>query len=155
MDIVVTLQGHAFFAPFPPEQVEAISRFTTPATLRKGDVVHQMGQKANHVFLLQEGRVDLRLQSRRRDPGLLISRLSPGELFGIAPLLGSDRYTTQAVCTDDSTILFIEAKPLVELLQANPQISCLILRGVARSYFTRYVSLAELVQRFLSDPSLR
>jgi hypothetical protein len=52
-------------------------------------------------------------------------------------------------------VLFIEAKPFIELLRANPLIDLQIMRMVARAYFARYEMLAELVQRFLSDPALQ
>jgi len=155
MDVAKTLAGHEFFRPFTPEQVEKISRFATSKTLAGGDVVHELNGKTTHVFLLLEGRVDLLLPGDGGEAGILIKRVVRGDLFGIASILGSDRYTTRGVCTEDSNVLFIEARPLLELLRANPEIDRLILRVVARTYFHRYQIMAELVQRFLSDPGLR
>jgi CRP-like cAMP-binding protein len=77
--------------------------------------------------------------------------VSKGELFGIAPLLDSDRYTTSALCTKASRVLFIEAKPLIELLSKNPLTALKMMSVVARAYFDRYQILIERVQRALSD----
>jgi CRP-like cAMP-binding protein len=155
MDVAKTLTGHDFFRPFTPDQVEKISRFATSRTLAAGDVVHELNDKTDFVFLLLEGRVELRLPGEAGESGILIKRVVRGDLFGIASILGADRYTTRGVCTEDSKVLFIEAQPLLLLLRANPEIDRLILRVVARTYFNRYQILAELVQRFLSDPGLR
>jgi CRP-like cAMP-binding protein len=154
-DVAKMLSGHQFFEPFPPDEVEKISRFASSRELEAGDVVHESKEKATHVFVLLEGRIELRLPGEAGEAGILISRVAQGDLFGIAPILGSGRYTTRGVCTEPSKVLFIEARPLLELLRANPRIDRVIMRIVARSYFNRYVRLAELVQRFLSDPGLR
>ncbi len=155
MDIEKVLGGQEIFGSFPPDVLREISRFTSSRALAEGEVVHELGGKPTHVFVLVDGRVELRLPGGAGDAGILIRRVARGELFGISPLLGSDRCTTQGVCVEAATVLFIEAQPLIALLRANPRLDQFILRIVARSYFGRYQMLAELVQRFLSDPALR
>jgi CRP-like cAMP-binding protein len=77
--------------------------------------------------------------------------VSKGEFFGIAPFLDAERYTTSALCTKTSKVLFIEARPLIELLSNHPLIGLKMMSVVARAYFDRYQSLIDRVQRALSD----
>jgi len=151
MDISKMLTGHQLFKSFLPEQVDKISRFSSSRTLQKGEIVYMPDRKATHVFVLLEGEVHLRLSSGTGESGLLVSRVAKGEFFGIAPLLGSDRYTTNAQCAKPSKALFIEAQPLIEMLKANPIIGQQVMTLVARTYFDRYQVLMERIQKVLND----
>jgi len=151
MSVGRMLTGHEFFHSFLPEQVAAISGFTSARKLDKGDIIYRPDRNATHVFVLLDGQVELRLPSGIGEMGFLVSSVSKGEFFGIAPFLGAERYTTSALCTKASRVLFIEAKPLIELLSNHPLIGLKMMSVVARAYFDRYQSLIDRVQRALSD----
>ena len=151
MSVSKMLTGHDIFRSFLPEQVAAISKCASARKLEKGDIIYQPDRKATHVFVLLDGQVELRLPSGTSELGFLVSRVSKGELFGIAPLLKSECYTTSALCTRASKVLFIEAKPLIEMLSNHPLLGFKIMTVVAGAYFSRYQSLIERVQRALSD----
>jgi CRP-like cAMP-binding protein len=145
------LTGHDLFRSFLPEQVAAISRCASARKLEKGEIIYRPDVKATHVFVLLEGQVELRLPSGPSELGFVVSRVSKGELFGIAPFLKSECYTTSALCTKASKVLFIEAKPLIEMLNNHPLIGLKIMTVVAGAYFSRYQSLIERVQKALTD----
>ncbi len=107
-------------------------------------------QKAD-VFVLLDGQVHLRFPGGNGEEGPLVSRIGRGELFGIAPLLGSDRYTTRAQCATTAKVLFVEARALLDLLKANPVIGHHVMTAVARAYFDRYELLMQRVQKVLAD----
>jgi CRP-like cAMP-binding protein len=151
MDVNKTLMGHDVFRSFSPKQVDAIASFSSPKTLGEGETVYAPDRRATHVFVLLEGRVELRLPGAPAYPGLLVSRIQRGELFGVAPLLGCERYTTRAVCAAASKILYVEARPLIEMLKGNAPIGQDIMTSVARAYFDRYQRLVERVQRVVAD----
>jgi CRP-like cAMP-binding protein len=151
MSVARMLTAHELFRSFPPEQVAAISRFASARKLEKGDVIYGPERKATHVFVLLEGGVELRLPPGAGETGFLVSRVGKGEFFGIAPFLNSDRYTTSAVCTRSSRVLFIEAKPMVEMLNKNPVIGLRIMSVVAGAYFERYQNLIIRIQKALAD----
>ena len=151
MGVSKMLTGHFFFSSFLPEDVAAISKFASARTLDKGEIIYGPDRKATHVFVLLDGQVELRLPSGTDEMGFLVSRVSKGEFFGVAPLLGGERYTTSARCTKASKVLFVEAKPLIDVLSGHPLIGLKMMSVVARAYFDRYQSLIDRVQRALSD----
>jgi CRP-like cAMP-binding protein len=153
MDVNKTLTGHDVFRSFSPKQVEAIASFSSPKMLDARETVYTPDKKATHVFVLLEGQVELRLPGTPADQGVVVSRVQKGELFGVAPLLGCEWYTTRASCTTASRILYVEARPLIELLKGNPLIGQDIMTSVARDYFDRYQRLAERVQKVVADLS--
>jgi CRP-like cAMP-binding protein len=154
MGVSKMLTGHFFFSSFLPEDVAAISKFASARTLDKGEIIYGPDRKATHVFVLLDGQVELRLPSGTSELGFVVSRVGKGEFFGIAPLLGSERYTTSALCTKASKVLFVEAKPLIEMLNKNPLIGLKMMSIVAGAYFSRYQSLVERVQKALADLSI-
>lgn len=150
MEVTKTLEGHAFFKSFRPEQVDKISKFSHTKTVEKGTVVYRPDRKATHIFVLLDGGVELHLPSPAGESAVLIGRVNKGGFFGIAPLLGSDRYTTVARCVKDSRILFIESKPLMEMLASNPVIGQQLMGMVAGVYFDRYLSMLKRLQNVLA-----
>lgn len=151
MDVGNALKAHDVFRSFPPKQVDTITAFSSVKMLDKGEIVYGTEKKATHVFVLLEGEVHLYLPGAPAQPGLIVSRLAQGELFGIAPLLGCELYTTRAVCAAASRILYVEARPLLEMLKANALIGQDIMGSVARGYFERYQRLASRVQKVVAD----
>jgi len=151
MEIASMLTGHELFGSLLPDQVEKVTRFSASRKMKKGEVVHEFDGKATHVFTLLEGEVQLRLPTGEGEGGVLVSRVGKGEIFGIAPLLGSKRYTTTAVCMGPSKVLFVEAKPLLALLRTNPVVDRQVMSVVARAYFDRYVSLEARVRQAFTD----
>ena len=151
MDVGKVLKGHDVFRSFPPKLVEAITAFSSSKMLDKGETVYTPAKKATHVFVLLEGCVDLHLPGAPAHPGLVVSRVQNGELFGVALLLGCERYTTRAVCATACKILYVEAQPLIEMMKDNALIGQDIMSSVARSYFDRYQRLVERVQKVIAD----
>ncbi len=153
MDIGNLLKAHDVFRSFSPKQVDAFTAFCSAKTLDEGDVVYGTDKLATHTFVLLDGQVHLHLPGAPGNAGIVVSRVQKGELFGIAPLLGCERYTTRAVCAAPSKILYIEARPLMEMLKDNGQVGQDIMRSVARGYFDRYRQLADRIQRVVTELS--
>lgn len=151
MSVTKMLTGHYFFSQFPPEEVDAISRFTSDRTIEKGDVICGIGQKATHAFILLDGEVELRLPSGSGEMGLMVSRVGRGEFFGLSAMLNHEHYTASAVGSKPSRVLFIESGPLMEMLNKSPLVGLKLMSIVARAYFDRYQKLIERVQKALTD----
>ncbi len=47
--------------------------------------------------------------------------------------------------------MFIEASPLLQMLQSNPVVGHQVMTAVARAYFDRFRLMVHRVQRVLSD----
>jgi CRP-like cAMP-binding protein len=151
MSIGRMLTGHELFRSFLPEQIEKISRFASARSLEKGEVIYRPEKKATHVFVLLEGDVQLRLPAPMGEMSMVVARVGKGELFGIAPLLRADRYTTTAQCLKASKVMFVEARPFLQMLEDNPLIGHQLMTFVARAYFDRYRIMVERVQKILTE----
>ena len=139
MNVVKMVKGHEVFRSLPFEDVEKVSNFSATKPFDKGAVVFQEGRPASHVFVLLEGRVEHRLPAKAGELNLVVGTVEKGEMFGLAPLMGSDRYTTTAHCAEASSVLCIEAEPLRALLEEHPDVALKVMRIAAQVYFARYV----------------
>ena len=154
MSIDGVLKGHDLFRSLNFDQAHLISEFSAMRSLNQGESIFRYDSPASHIFMLIDGSISLRLPAKSQDFNLVISNIQKGELFGLSPLLGSQRYTATAICNSASEVLFIEAKPFLELLMNNCPVGFNVMNRVAHIYFTRYIKLLENLQGVVSQVSL-
>jgi len=145
------LKGHDLFQSLTSEDVARISAFSGVKSLQAGERVYRCEDPASHAFVLLEGKVQLSLCESKRDVSIPVSKVDKGDLFGIAPLLGSERYTTTAVCMKNASVLAIEAKPLMAVLKGYPEVDRGVMRAVAKAYFSRYIKTLDRLQTVLDE----
>jgi voltage-gated potassium channel len=85
-------------------------------TARKGEVIAGRGEKADAMYFIVSGKVDVEL------PDADDVALGPGEFFGeIALLTGEERTATVRAC-DDTQLLVLRAHDLDRLMSRVPEI---------------------------------
>jgi signal-transduction protein with cAMP-binding, CBS, and nucleotidyltransferase domain len=146
MSIASVLKGHEFFHNLGMEEVEKVSGFSEERTFEKEDEIYTHAQKADKVYLLLEGSVLLRLPPRDGETRLDIAKVEKGELFGISPLLGAERYAVDALCAEKTEVLAIEAERLQRMLKEDCVAGFVIMSEVAKAYFDRYTELLQSLQ---------
>jgi len=146
MDIKAVLTGHDLFALLSPEEVTWVSGLSSEKRFRKGEIIYRKDTPTSHFFVVLEGEVKLRLPGTRDRLDFAVSKLRKGELFGLSPVLGFERYTVTAVAESDTTLLAIEAQPFLAGLKADPVVSSAFLAAVLRTYYARYLNLLKTLQ---------
>lgn len=148
------LKGHDLFRTLSIDETHRITDFSSEKRFNAGETVFKYGEPANHVYMLLEGSVDLRLPANPSDYSFVIARIEQGELFGLSPLLDSKRYTASALCKEDTDLLSIEAAPFRELLRGNDLAGFSIMNQVAHIYFTRYIDVLKNLQGVVNQISM-
>lgn len=92
------------FNRIPAEEVQRLSLLCQVTRHAKGEVLYSEGDPAVHVWVLQEGRLDI---SKYQTAGhsLVIESIQPGDLFGTLCRLGSlnsSTYPCTAIAATDS-----------------------------------------------------
>ena len=151
MDISTMLKGYDLFKSLPIENVDRISRVSALKKFRKGETVYKHDIPATHVFMLAKGLVYLRLPAQPAEFSMIVSRVEPGYLFGLAPLIGGQRYTVTAECAQDCEVLALEAKPLQTMFQENLVVGYMFMSAVARAYSERYMEMLKRLQGILNQ----
>ncbi|RKX27707.1 MAG: hypothetical protein DRP45_00365 [Candidatus Zixiibacteriota bacterium] len=148
------LKGHDVFRSLSVDQAKELSRFSSVKQFMANETIFEYNDAAGHVYMLMEGLVNLRLPATEQDFSLVISRIEKGELFGLSPLLDSERYTATAQCVESTEVLSIEAKPFRELLRNNCMVDFNMMNQVADIYFNRYIDVLKNLQGVVGQISL-
>ena len=151
MSVANILQGHELLKNLTMEEVERINKFSERKEFKKNETIFRHQADAAHSYILLKGRVLLRLPAKPEEFRIVIARIEEGELFGLSPLLGSQKYTAEAQCVEDSEVLAIDAVQLRALLQADCLAGFYIMNEVAQAYFTRYVELLGRLQGIVTQ----
>lgn len=151
MSIERMLKAHDLFQSLTPDEVHQVNRFSTVRKCQAGDVVFRARDTGTHLFIVIEGLVNLMIPSPASEVGWVMARAEQGDLFGLSPLLGSSTYTLSAQTARVTDVLAVEAKPLRELLLANPVVGFDVMTSVSRTYFHRYVELTRRLQGILGQ----
>jgi CRP-like cAMP-binding protein len=142
---VEKLEKHEVFRLLNPKEMERLSNASGVVKLKKGDKVYSEGIPASHLFVLLEGRVELR-RPMREGPGFLVEDLAEGGLFGVSALMGTDRFLLNAECVEDSEVLKIEGQVLRQILNENPVVGYATQRRISEIFFKRYLAAMERLQ---------
>jgi len=151
MSVSKMIKGHELFRSFSFEEVEQISTFSGTKTLETGEHVFCEGGEGSHFFVMLDGKVNLVLPAEDRDSSMVVGRMVKGDIFGVSPLLGLGRYTTNARCAVGSTVLAVEAAAFRTLLENNPVVGQNAMKVMARAYFSRYIDTLKRFQNVLND----
>jgi signal-transduction protein with cAMP-binding, CBS, and nucleotidyltransferase domain len=151
MEIGSVLKGHNIFKLLTVDEVARISEFSSEKRFRRNETIYTREKAVSHAFLNLSGVIDLRLPAKPPVYHFTIDKIGEGELFGIASLLGSERYTASAVAVEDTIVLAMEARPLRALIQSNSTAGYRIINQVALVYFGRYMTVMGKLQDMFSQ----
>jgi CRP-like cAMP-binding protein len=151
MSVANILQGHELLKNLTMEEIDKISKFSERKKFKQNETIFLHEADAAQVFILLKGRVLLRLPAKPDEFRIVIAQIEEGELFGLSPLLGSAKYTSEAQCARDTEVLAVDAFQLRSLLQADCLAGFYIMNEVAQAYFTRYVELLGRLQGIVTQ----
>ena len=137
MESSETLANLSFFDAFEPADCERLAAIATRRSYAEGTTIFEEGDEPGSVRVLERGLVSLR---QRQKNGIgdvqMMSIRDSGSVFGIAALVGEAHiYPHSAVCLEETVLVEIDGKQLLELLHAEPEAGVRILLR-----FTKYLA---------------
>ena len=98
-------------------------------SLPKGTVLFREGDLGREMFVIQQGKVQVRKRVGAAEE--ILAELSAGEFFGeMALLIGQDRSATVEV-TEDSKLLVVSPETFASLLKSDIEIALKMLKKMA------------------------
>ena len=124
MTTTVPRSPTSLLAGLPERGAEEILALGERVALQAGEALFRLGEPADHLFLLTRGQVTLNLPMRL--PGgekdILVEEKLPGEALGWSALVPPHRFTLNARASLPSELLRFPRKPLLDHLEARPDI---------------------------------
>jgi CRP-like cAMP-binding protein len=98
--------------------------------------IYDKGEEATHLLLLTEGNVDISLTL---GTGKLarVGTLVAGDLMALSALIPPFHLTASGTGKEDGKLIEIEAEPLRQLCDENPELGYRLMQGVAKGLMIR------------------
>jgi CRP-like cAMP-binding protein len=134
------------FRDLEAEAISAFEQQTEIRTCRKGQILYSQEDRAEVLFLLKRGRVQLyRLtpSGKRLD----LTLIQPGTFFGEMPWLGESLRHTFAETVEDSLLCVMSRKDVERLLLEKPRVALRMIEVLARRLALCDARLEEMAYR--------
>jgi CRP-like cAMP-binding protein len=152
------LRSAVLFQGLSAAQLQAVVRSARRRIAQQDAFFFHQGDPAATLHVLVQGRVRM-LQVTPAGQQVILSIISPGEMFGGIAILGNMSYPASAQALEDSEALIWDGDSVIRLLETYPRMALNALRLLAERYQElqeRYRELAtERVERRVARAVLR
>ena len=124
------LARFALIEDFSEDQIGVLRPIIEDIRFDSDQVIFNQGDPADYLYFVLDGRVSIRFKPED-GPELTVSEVDQGEVFGWSSALGSQRYTSSAICSDCGLFIRLEGEDLKNLCQEHPETGILILNRLA------------------------
>jgi len=124
------LDRFALVEGFTSAQIDIMRPLIEDVDFEKNQVIFNQGDQADYLYFVLDGTVSIRFNPED-GPVLSVAEVDQGDVFGWSAALGSECYTSGAVCTESGTFIRIQGEDLKNLCQQFPETGILILNRLA------------------------
>ncbi len=122
---VQDLKGFTMLGYLSHEMLGRLVPITEVLVCDENELVFSQGQAADRLFLVKNGKVIL--EQRITDTlTVSTSSIKPGFSFGWSAMLEQEMYSTDAICTQPSTLYFFRAFALKQLMDEDHSLGFII-----------------------------
>lgn len=148
------LRQYEIFGELSEKQLTGLAKITEMRSYKKREHIYERGDRAEHVFVVNKGRVNLRDIKIEDEVGISVEICEPGELFGAASLMEPREYPLTAVSLVDSEIMAIKGDRLLEMCEKEPALGYQLMLTIAQRYLDRYKLAKEQIYQMVKPPVL-
>lgn len=102
-------------------EMAIIQQLFIPVKLPAGSQIFNQGDEAVYLYIVVSGEVSIQFKPYD-GPLLTIAQVKENGVVGWSAALGSETYTSSAICTEDCQLLRVRGEDLGQLCQKHPQI---------------------------------
>jgi CRP-like cAMP-binding protein len=138
------------FANVPAERLQVFAALAEETTRAKDSTLFEEGDAADRLYLLQDGKVLIKVHIASRSEQVCIAVLShPGQLIGWSGFLTANRYTATATCSEDCRLIAFDGAAFVKALEADPATGFTVMRHISEVISGRLRNIQRLVLKTL------
>ncbi|MFK8025840.1 MAG: Crp/Fnr family transcriptional regulator [Ilumatobacter sp.] len=120
-----SLKQVALFSGCTNKELQKVAKATDEITMTAGTMVMDQGQTGREAFVIVEGEVTVKRNNRK------VTTLGPGDVVGEMSLLDRGPRTASVVCAVDTTLLVIDQRRFLGVLDEIPSINQKLLAALA------------------------
>lgn len=120
-----SLKNVALFSNCSKKELEKVARASDEVTMTEGTLIMDQGQMGREAFVIVEGDVTVKRNGRK------VTTLGPGDVVGEMSLLDKGPRTASVVAATDVTLLVIDSRRFLAVIDDIPAISHKLLAALA------------------------
>jgi len=125
------LRRAPYFASLPALELTRVAGRCTARSLGPGEALFEEGQPCRGLFIVAEGRVEVRQISLRGREQVFHTE-GPGATLGEGPLFDGGGYIASAVALVPTRVLFLPRSEVLRVCQRRPAVALAMLKTMAR-----------------------
>lgn len=141
------LRSVPFLESLSEAQIQQLVDMAECRSIEKGGVLFSEGRVENHLYLLEEGRVEI----SRDGPHFgrqTFALLGPGEHFGALSLFYSEAHFASATAVEPTRVWIIRHQDFQARLRKSPKLALAILKGMSSGIRAAHGEIRKLTTRF-------
>jgi CRP-like cAMP-binding protein len=126
------------FENLPQASLEVLASSCERVQCAPGEVLFREGERAHKLYVLEKGKVVIRLQLTSRPETITVAVLSkPHTSFGWSSVVAPFFYTAAAVCEVESELISVDARALMGILEREPEVGYIIMKRITKIISSR------------------
>ncbi len=120
-----TLRGVSLFSGCSNKDLEKVVKATDEIRMTAGTLIVDQGQTGREAFVVLDGEVEIKRNGRK------VATLGAGSVVGELSLLDHGPRTATAICTTDCTLLVVDQRRFLGVIDTVPALSHKLLASLA------------------------
>jgi CRP-like cAMP-binding protein len=131
-DLIKLLRSVELFAGLSDEQLKKVASIFEEHSYKKGDIVFSQGDQGDHLYLVQEGFVEVIASEGQAQKGRTLVNLGPGQSVGEMALVDQGpRSATVRTVSDKTVIGAVSRAAFEQLCENDTAIGYRVMRNIA------------------------
>jgi CRP/FNR family transcriptional regulator, cyclic AMP receptor protein len=145
--VLPILSKIAIWGGVSDQQQKEIFRRLETGTFKKGEYVFRKGDEPTHIYIVKSGKIDLFISDQR----VMIKKetLQVGGCFGVASLMAMQRHTATAMAIEESEVMVLSRKALLEFQDEDIRLFALLMMNTAREVARRLKLTDDILLRYV------
>jgi len=120
-----SLRQVSLFSACSNKELERVARASDEISMTAGTLIMDQGQMGREAFVIVDGEVSVKRNSRK------VATLGPGDVVGEMSLLDKGPRTATVVCDTNCTLLVIDQRRFLGVIDSIPAISHKLMASLA------------------------
>jgi len=120
-----TLRGLSLFSGCTNKELETVAKAADEIQMTAGTLIVDQGQTGREAFVILAGEVDIKRNGRK------VATLGAGSMVGELSLLDHGPRTATAICATDCTLLVVDQRRFLGVIDSVPTLSHKLLASLA------------------------
>jgi CRP-like cAMP-binding protein len=136
------LRRFSLFSSLDNDALKDFAEAGEEVTAKRGDVIFDSGEKADFIYVVVDGKVELRVPfGGKPDRRVGVSLLEEGELLGWPALVKPHIYKLRAVAVEETRLVRFNGERLGTLMVQHPAAGLKIMESVTEAIGSRLANM--------------